>query len=81
MGGGGHGFSSSLHPDAVLPGSGDHFACPGWRNRRNDSFTASGNEDASPLGGFRLDLSGVLDHHGLVRVQHQRDGAALFQRG
>ena len=81
VGRGRHRFSASLHPHAVLHGSGRHVAGPRGRSERPGAFAAAGNENASCFRRVWLALHRLMDDHGFVRLQHQRHGAALFQRG
>ena len=81
VGRGRHRFSASLDPHAVLHGSRRHVSRPSGRSERSGAFAAAGNEDAACFGRIWLALHRLMDDHGFVRLQHQRDGATLLQRG
>ena len=80
VGGSGHRLSASLDPDAVLSGS--------RRDVSRAGGGVSGLIHSLPREMKTMHVSGefgwiymrLVDDHGFVRLQHQRDGATLFQR-
>ena len=81
LGGCGHRFFASFHPDAILHGAAHHCVdARGW-HRWFCAFTSSRDENRPCLRGVRLGVHPELDRYGVVWLQHQRNGATVFQRG
>src|ERR1700723_631247 len=80
LGSGSQRFSAGVDSNAVLPGARHPLARARGRSDWPDPFSAPGDEDAARFRRIWMDLSRVLDHHGFLWIQHQRNGATLLQR-
>src|SRR6266568_170226 len=75
-----YGFFAGLDLDALLPSTGNYIPGQGWGRHWIGTFPSTRDEDHPLLWRVRLDLFGLLDDYGFIRLQHQRYGAALLQR-
>ena len=71
-------FSASFNFDAFLRSTGHQLSRTGWRRLWIAAFSAARDENNPHFRRIRMDLPGLLDGYGFLRIQHQRNGAEVF---